>query len=125
MDIALEPDRAVPTLRLAGRFDGDGATTFDAFVERLGPASEHWILDFAAVQYLSSLGLRALVKAEKHLRARHGGLVLANVTRPVRHVLEMARLDAVLRIAASVDEAMRLLPAGSVAPERAARTTRD
>ena len=36
MDITLDPDLPVPTLRLAGRFDGDGATAFD-LVERLIP----------------------------------------------------------------------------------------
>ena len=125
MDIALDADRPVPTLRLTGRFDGDGATAFDTFVERLDPAAEHWILDFTGVQYLSSMGLRALVKAEKRLRARHGALVLASVSRHVRHVLVMARLDTVLRIAPSVDAALRLVPSGSVAPERAARSLRD
>src|SRR6478735_3531625 len=125
MEIALDADRPVPTLRLTGRFDGDGATAFDAFVDGLDPAAEHWILDFTGVAYLSSMGLRALVRAEKRLRARHGAVVLASVSRHVRHVLEMARLDTVLRIAPSVDAALRLVPAGSVAPERAARSLRD
>jgi anti-anti-sigma factor len=124
MDITLEPDLRVLTLRLAGRFDGDGATAFDDFVERLDPAAEYWILDFTGVRYLSSMGLRALIKAEKRLHARQGALVLANVTGHVRHVLEMARLHTVLRLAASVDEALRLVPAGSVAPERAVRSMR-
>jgi anti-anti-sigma factor len=125
MDIALEVDRPVPILRLAGRFDGDGATAFDAFVDRLDPSTEHWILDFTGVRYLSSMGLRALVTAEKRLRARHGGLVLAGVSSHVRHVLEMAHLDTVLRIADSVDAAVRRVSAGSVAPHRATRSVRE
>jgi len=125
MKIALDADRPIPTLRLIGRFDGDGATAFDAFVDGLDPAAEHWILDFTGVEYLSSMGLRALLKAEKRLRARHGALVLAGVSRHVRHVLEMARLDTVLRIVPSVDAALVLVPSGSVAPERAARSLRD
>jgi anti-anti-sigma factor len=124
MDITLDPDLPVPTLRLAGRFDGDGATAFELFVERLDPAAEYWILDFTGVGYVSSMGLRALVKAEKQLRARHGALVLASLSRPVRQVLEMARLHTVLRLAASVDEAMRVVRVGSVAPERAVRSMR-
>ena len=124
MDITLDPDLPVPTLRLAGRFDGDGATAFEVFVERLDPAAEYRILDFTGVGYLSSMGLRALVKAEKQLRARHGALVLASLSRPVRQVLEMARLHTVLRLAASVDEAMRVVRVGSVAPERAVRSMR-
>ena len=125
MEIALDTERPVLTLRLTGRFDGDGATAFDAFVDGLDPAAEHWILDFTGVAYLSSMGLRALVRAEKRLRARHGAVVLASVSRNVRHVLEMARLDNVLRIAPSVEAALRLVPAGSVAPQRAVRSLRD
>jgi anti-anti-sigma factor len=125
MDITREPHFAVPTLRLTGRFDGDGATAFDDFVGRLDPAAEYWILDFTGVRYLSSMGLRSLVSAEKRLRARNGGLVLAGVSRHVRQVLEMARLHTVLRLAASVDEAVRLVPAGTVAPERAVRSVHD
>jgi anti-anti-sigma factor len=124
MDITLDPDRPFPTLRLAGRFDGDGATAFDAFVEQMPPAEPWWILDFTGVPYLSSMGLRALVKAEKRLRTRHGALVLANLPRPVRHVLEMSRLHTIFRLAGSVDEAVRLVPTGSVAPERAVRSIR-
>ena len=40
MEIALDPDRPVPTLRLTGRFDGDGAAAFDEFVERLDPGAD-------------------------------------------------------------------------------------
>ncbi len=125
MDITLDPELAVPTLRLTGRFDGDGASAFEAFVERLDPAAEYWILDFAGVGYLSSMGLRALVKSEKRLRARHGALVLAGLSRPVRQVLEMARLHTVLRLVPSVDDAVRVVGAGSVAPGRAVQTVRD
>jgi anti-anti-sigma factor len=125
MDITLRPDCAVPTLQLEGRFDGDGAAAFEAFVERLDPAAEYWILDFTRVGYVSSMGLRSLVQGEKRLRARHGALVLACLSRPVLQVLEMARLHTALRIVTSVEDAVRLVQAGSVAPERAVRTTRN
>ena len=49
MQITLDADHPVPVLRLVGRFDGDGATIFDAFIEGLDPSPEHWILDFTEV----------------------------------------------------------------------------
>jgi anti-anti-sigma factor len=124
MEITLDSRRPALVLRLAGRFDGDGAPVFDGFVEALNRFDESWILDFSEVRYISSLGLRSLMKAEKRLRTRHEMLVLAGLSRPVRHVLEMARLHTVLRLVASVDEALLLARAGSVAPDRALRSTR-
>jgi hypothetical protein len=50
-------------------------------------------------------------------------LVLAGLSRPVRQVLEMARLHNVLRLVASVEDALLLARSGSVAPDRALRTT--
>src|SRR5215218_2148725 len=125
MEITLDPHQPAPVLRLAGRFDGDGATAFDTFVEGLDGSHDIWILDFGDVRYLSSMGLRSLVKAEKRLRERHGMLVLAALSRPVRQVLEMARLHTVLHLVDSVDDALLLARSGSVAPNRAVRSTRE
>ena len=124
MEITLDSSRPALVLRLTGRFDGDGASIFDAFVEALDRFGESWILDFSEVRYISSMGLRSLLKAEKRLRARDEMLVLAGLSRPVRQVLEMARLQNVLRLAASVEEALLLARSGSVAPDRALRSTR-
>ena len=70
------------------------------------------------------MGLRSLVNAEKRLRERHGTVVLAAVAKPVRQVLEMARLHTILRLAGSVDAALPR-SSGSVAPERALRSQRE
>jgi anti-anti-sigma factor len=125
VEITLDARGPALVLRLAGRFDGDGATAFDAFVQALDRFNESWILDFSQVRYLSSMGLRSLVKAEKRLRGGHEMLVLAGLSRPVRQVLEMARLHTVLRLVGSVEEAQLLARSGSVAPDRAVRSTRD
>src|SRR4051794_2581900 len=125
MEITLESHPSAPVLRLAGRFDGDGASAFDAFVEGLDRSSQSWILDFSDVRYISSMGLRSLMKAEKRLRERHGMLVLARLSRPVRQVFEMARLLTVLRLVDSVDDALVIARCASVAPDRATRSTRE
>ena len=125
MEITLDSHGAAPVLRLAGRFDGDGAPVFDAFVEGLDRFDESWILDFSDVRYISSMGLRSLMKAEKRLRARQRMLVLAGLSRSVRQVIEMARLHNVLRLVGSVEEALLFARSGSVAPDRALRSTRE
>src|SRR5262245_22922042 len=110
---------AVPVLTLAGRFDGYGATEFDQQVEPLVHEAPWWVLDLGSLQYISSAGLRSLSRAEKRLREHHGGVVLAGLTTPIRHVLDIVGLLGHFRAAASVDAAVELVRAGGVAPERA------
>jgi len=124
MDITIAMHEAVPILTLAGRFDGYGATVFDQRVEGLDQEVKTWILDLTRVQYISSMGLRSLLRAEKRLRERHGGLVLVGLAPPVRQVLDMARLLDQFRAAGSVDDALSLVRAGSVAPHHAVHRTR-
>ena len=109
---------------LAGRFDGDGATEFDACVDKLDRTGGSWILDFSRVHYLSSMGLRSLIRADKRLRASHGALLLAALSPLVRQVLETARLHEHFRISASVPDALALARAASVAPDRAVQRMR-
>ena len=117
MNIAVARHDAVPVLTLSGRFDGYGATVFDERVEPLFDEAAWWVLDFGSLQYISSVGLRSLMQVEKRLRQRHGGIVLVGLTTPIRHVLEIARLLGHFRAAESVDAAVELVRAGSLALE--------
>ena len=114
----------VPVLTLAGRFDGYGATVFDQQVEPLVHEAAWWVLDLGSLQYISSMGLRSLMRAEKRLHERHGGVVLVGLTTPIRHVLEMVGLLDHFRAAESVDAAVELVRDLSVAPGHAVQRLR-
>ena len=124
MNIAVARHDTVPVLTLAGRFDGYGATVFDQQVEPLVHEAAWWVLDLGSLQYISSMGLRSLMRAEKRLHERHGGVVLAGLTTPIRHVLEIVGLLGHFRAAESVDAAVELVRALSVAPGRAVQRLR-
>ena len=55
------------------------------------------ILDFAAVDYVSSAGLRVLLAADQRLSAS-GALILRNVNPDVREVFEMTGFDELLTL---------------------------
>ena len=124
MNITVARHDAVPVLTLAGRFDGYGATVFDHQVEPLLQEAASWVLDLGSLQYISSVGLRSLIRTEKRLRQRHGGMVLVGLTAPIQHVLDIAGLLGHFRAAESVDVAVELLRAGEVAPARAVQRLR-
>jgi anti-sigma B factor antagonist len=63
-------------------------------------------VDLSGVSYIDSSGIASLVEALQ--RARHGGtgFALASVSDSARRVLELARLDRVFTIHASLDDAL-------------------
>ena len=96
MDIAVSYGAGVPVLTLAGRFDGTAAAVFDDHAAKLETNTADWVVDFSAVSYLSSLGIRSLVALEHRLKERHGGLVIAGMAPLVRRVIQVSRLDGFL-----------------------------
>ncbi len=65
---------------------------------------EHWdgirnlILDFSAVEYVSSAGIRAVLVANRHMLTC-GSLTLLNVHADIREVFEMTGFDSLLNFA--------------------------
>jgi anti-anti-sigma factor len=123
MNITLARRDAVPVLTLTGRFDGYGAAVFDQQVEPLAQESS-WVLDLGSVDYISSIGLRSLLRAEKRLRERHGGVVLVGLTPTIRQVLEIGGLLGHFHAAESVEGAVSLVLAGTVSADRAVQRMR-
>ena len=75
------------TLELTGRLD---TTTAPVLERELGlDGIRHLVLDFGACPYISSVGLRELLRAQKRLAATGGTMLLTNVTREVQDVLDM------------------------------------
>ena len=72
LEIKVEEKGNFPLLRLAGRFDGFGASVADKEFNHLAAqhAEPFWMLDFAEVEFLSSDGIRSLVVAAKRVKSK-------------------------------------------------------
>jgi anti-anti-sigma factor len=76
---------------LPPRMDSNAAPALDQELETLVRAgAHHLVLDFGAVTFLASAGLRLLLRQEKICTQAGGALVLASITEPVRVVLDVA-----------------------------------
>jgi anti-anti-sigma factor len=97
MDIRVEPEGSVVRLVLQGRLD---ATWADPLVEAVAlqvRAGQHTIvLDLGAVDFLSSAGIRALVRSQRMLVAVRGSFRLASPTNLIRTTLKTAGLLALV-----------------------------
>jgi len=97
-------------VRLAGRLD---ATT-QAEAERVLGAivaggARKVLLDCAALEFISSAGMRALIGLVRSLKPLGGSIAVCAAPAPVRQALEFSGLRALLGISDSVAEGRRLL----------------
>lgn len=56
------------------------------------------VLDLGGVEYMSSAGLREMVRVLKRVKRSGGDLRIANPSERVREVLELAGLDSIFEI---------------------------
>jgi anti-sigma B factor antagonist len=94
------------------RIDYDSAQRFqEQLLAALGDGSTVLIVDFSAVESISSVGLRALVVAAKKSKAGSGKIVVSGLRPVVREVFEISRFDALFPLYDSVDAARDALGA--------------
>jgi len=96
----------IPCLILKGRLDGLGADLFEKQTEKLHPNSFHWIVDFRNVDYMSSAGIRALLRREKELRNKGGKLILFDMDRDVAKVLRLTGLSKHFTVTSNREDAI-------------------
>lgn len=91
-----------------GRLDQSTVETFQGAVRAIieGP-SPNLVLDLAKVEFVSSVGLRALVMINSQAKKDGRKFALAAPSQVVKEVLAIARLNTVIPSFATVDEATK------------------
>ena len=91
---------------VSGRVDSSTAGAFEAaLLAALDESGHRMVLDCAALEFLSSAGLRALLVAMKKANAAHGDMVMCGVPERIREVLEVSGFTRFLKLFAAADEA--------------------
>lgn len=85
------------TLTLSGRLDTTTAPQLEAELKASLPGVEALVLDFAALDYLSSAGLRVLLAAQKIMN-KQGEMVVRNVNDTIAEVFEVTGFCDILTI---------------------------
>ena len=97
MKLTHTPGPTAHTSAIEGSVDTVTAPELEAAIAALPDTLERLILDFTAVDYVSSAGLRVLLAADQRLSAS-GALILRNVNPDVREVFEMTGFDELLTL---------------------------
>lgn len=83
------------TIAPEGRLDTLSAPELDALLQKQYPSLTELIFDFEKLDYISSAGLRVVVKAEKAMKDR-GGVKIRNANKLVKGVFAVTGFDQIL-----------------------------
>jgi anti-sigma B factor antagonist len=97
-------------LGLAGRLDTTGGPALEQYCqEHLAAGDRRVVFDFSQTGYVSSAGLRAILKLTKIIEAADGRLVLCGLQEMVAQVFCHAGFDTFLKIEKNRDDALRVV----------------
>ena len=98
MEIKKISDGSALTIQLVGRLDAVTALELDKNLSASLAGVEDLTIDLADLEYISSAGLRMLLKIQKRMD-RQGSMKICNVRENVREVLDMTGFSDFLTIA--------------------------
>ena len=75
--------------------------------ENIGDGEGKMVIDFSQVDYISSAGLRVILKATKALKREEGKMMLCDMQDYVKEVFEIAGFDSFLTIVGTMDDALQ------------------
>ena len=88
-------------VRLSGRLDSATASGFEKPLQDLfNLPGSRVLMDFSALEYISSAGLRVVLMAAKRAKQSQGALVLCSLQPQVRDVFEISGFLRILDVAA-------------------------
>lgn len=97
MEITKQQDADTMDVQVRGRLDAAWADHLSTELSDLVRAGSHRIrLDLSELDYVSSAGIRVLIKWRNRLAELGGAFVVANPSKPVLDLLKMTHLDKVL-----------------------------
>ena len=110
MQINEEKQNDIHIFTLSGRLDSNTSPEFDEKITKaIEGGSNHMVIDFKEIDYLSSAGLRVLLKATKRLKHSSGKLVLCSMADYVREIFEISGFDTFIPIVPGLDDAVKNL----------------
>jgi anti-anti-sigma factor len=110
MQVSVLENNGVTIVSVSGRIDAGTSEQFkQKLLTTIGDRSVRLLLDFAGVEFISSIGLRVLVVTAKRVSAVRGKLGFCGLDGPVREVFELAGFTSVASVFPSREAGMASL----------------
>lgn len=114
MDIIEARHQEITIFSLAGRLDSSSSPELDKqIVHTIDNGFHNIILDCQKLDYITSAGLRVVVKTAKKLKPESGRIVLCAMADYVKEVFEIAGFDTFLPILPTIEDGIALISGSS------------
>ena len=100
MEIIKTKEENKMTIALEGRLDTTTAPSLDAVVTSELEDVTELVYDFDKLEYVSSAGLRVLLRSQKAMNGKGGSMLIKNVNADIMEVFEMTGFSSVLNVEA-------------------------
>ena len=108
MQIVEEKQNDIYVFKLIGRLDSTTSPEFEKKISRaIADGFNQILVDFEKLEYLSSSGLRVLLKVSKLLKKSEGKLVLCSMADYIKEIFEISGFDTFLPILDNVNHAIK------------------
>lgn len=104
--IKKELNGTVTVVTISGRVDSITAAKLDAELAKIVNENKNIVLDLKDVVYMSSAGVRAIVRALQSAQKSAGGVKLAGIRESVMQVFQIVGMMEMMQSYPNVDEAV-------------------
>ncbi len=106
LSIETDNTQSITVMKIKGRVDSETAPELDNALTKLLQANKNKIvLNLQGVEFLSSAGLRAMVKALKDAQKSGGDVRLASVSQPIEVILRTVGMMQMFKMFSTSEEA--------------------
>jgi anti-sigma B factor antagonist len=107
MEILETKKNDINIFKLNGRLDSNTSPALEIkLMEAMEGGARNMVIDFENLDYISSAGLRIILKTTKDLKRTEGNIVLCAMQDYVKEVFEIAGFDSFLPIVPTVEDAL-------------------
>lgn len=110
MEIIEKQEGNISIFKLNGRLDSNTSQGLEKKIfDSISNGSKNIIVEFKDLDYISSAGLRVILKATKALKREDGKIMLCDMQDYVKEVFEIAGFDSILPIVPTMTDAIEAL----------------
>ena len=106
LSIQTETKGSVVVVTISGRIDSETAPMLDTDLTKIISGNSNLVLDLTGVEYMSSAGIRAVVKASQAVEKSEGAVKLASVPESVQSLLYTVGLNQKINTYSTASEAV-------------------
>lgn len=108
MEIDTKKEKEVVVVSVKGRMDAVTSLEFDQRMSALISAGENmFLINLSQLEFISSSGLRSVLKLAKQLKAKNGKVLFAALRDPVHDVFKISGFSTIFKIYETEEEALR------------------